>query len=109
MGQNPKSAAAGVGDPRPLILTSQGLNASALADLRLLTNYDSKVRLIIQKSTNLQNWQPLAVRDGTGTWNLATPAATQLSGGRTRFVFDTGAVPATTPKFYVRLRAEELP
>ncbi|HEX2751485.1 MAG TPA: hypothetical protein VHM91_25975, partial [Verrucomicrobiales bacterium] len=109
MGQNPNSAAPGVADPRPLLLTTQGLNAHAFADLRLMTSYDSKVRLIVQTSTNLQNWQPLAVRDGTGTWNLTTPTATPLSGGRTRFVFDTGAVPASTPKFYVRLRAEEMP
>jgi hypothetical protein len=52
-----------------------------------------------------------STRTGTGAWTgNIIPAATPLPGfGLTRFNFATGASPATQPKYYLRLRAEELP
>jgi FG-GAP-like repeat len=108
MGQSPTSSG-GIGASSPIGLTPGGLNTALIADLRLLTTYDSKVRLTLQQSTSLNTWTTLSTRTGTGAWTGTVPTTTSLSGGRTRFNFNTGAIPATTPKYFLRLVAEELP
>ena len=44
-----------------------------------------------------------------GGWTGLQPATAVLQGGRTKFLFNTGAVPAAAPEFFLRLKAEELP
>jgi hypothetical protein len=79
-------------------------------NLRTLTTYDSKVKLTIQNSTNLQTWSTLSSRTGTGAWTNAPASTSLLSGGsRTWFRFNATVVPQFTFKQYFRLKAEELP
>ena len=90
----------------PVVVT---YNGQLRAEITLLDNYDSKVRLTLQVSADLQNWTPLSTRTGTGAWSI-TPTTTALPAfSLTRFNFVTGATSATRAKYYVRLKAEELP
>ena len=108
MGRDPNSRL-GVGSNVPLELTSRGTSNSLLAHMVLLNTYDNKVRLTIQYSTTLASWTTLATRTGTGAWSVTPFSTTALAGGRTRFEFNTAAFPILTPKYYLRVKAEELP
>ena len=109
MGRNPK-ASIGINEGTPAItLVNNGLNSAMQVQLKLLTTYDSKVRLTLQLSTTLQSWPTLSLRDGTAAWTGTQPTTSALSGGRTQFTFNTGVIPATTRKAFFRLKAEELP
>lgn len=100
----------GLGHSPPVGLSHDVATGDMIADLRLLTAYDSRVRLTIQYSQNLAaSWSTLSTRTGTGVWSPAPRSTTLLSGGsRTSFNFDVGE-PALTPKAFYRLKAEELP
>ncbi len=79
-----------------------------VVDLRLLTTYDSKVKLTLHYSLNpAAGWSQMST--GTGAWSLTPLKTTLLSGGnRTRFEFD-GGNPSIFPKAFYRLKAEVLP
>ena len=86
------------------------VNGSAIPNLRLLTSYDSKIKLTLQATSNLSSWQNISTRTGTGAWSGIVPASSLLSGGgRTRWEFDGGYSTAIFKKYYFRLKAEELP
>ena len=86
------------------------VNGSAIPNLRLLTSYDSKIRLTLQASSNLTSWQNISTRTGTGAWSGIVPSSSLLSGGgRTRWEFDGGYTTSIFRKYYFRLKAEELP
>jgi sugar lactone lactonase YvrE len=107
--QNPK-AAGGIGSSEVVGLTRDlGLNAMVV-DLRLLTTYDSRVKLTLQSSFDpAAGWTALSTRTGTAAWTGTIPMSSQLSGGRTRFNFNTGVNPDINRKAFFRLKAEELP
>ena len=46
---------------------------------------------------------------GTPARTGTIPAPTSISHGHTRFNFNTGALPANTPTYFLRLLAEDLP
>ncbi len=108
MGRDP-NAQGGLGSNLAIELIYNGPASPLLADLRLLTSYDSKVRLTLERSTDLQSWASLSTRSGTAAWTGAVPTSSALSGGRTKFSFNTSATPNITPRFWTRLKAEELP
>jgi hypothetical protein len=110
MNRNPQLGT-GAFETSPVIgLTPQGMNAPLLADLRLLSSYDSKARVTLESSADLKDWSALGTRIGSaGSWTGLQPASSALQGGRSRFLFNTGTSPATTLKYFLRLRAEELP
>ncbi len=109
MAQSPVIAG-GIGSTAPIGLTYQGFDNPFLADLRLLTTYDSRIRLTIERSTDFQLWGTFTTRTGTGAWSLPPSSTVLLSGGgRTRFNFTTTFIPAFTPRYFLRLRVEELP
>ncbi len=109
MGRDPKAFGSGVGSNLAIELIYNGQASPLQADLRLLTSYDSKVRLTLQRTTNLQTWTTLSTRTGTTAWTVTVPTSSAIGGGRTRFIFNTSATPNTTPRFWTRLKAEELP
>jgi len=107
--QDPKIRG-GLGSAIPLEVTFTNRQTPVQANLRLLTSYDSKVRLTIQYSTSLQTWSTLSTRTGTGAWSVAPDSSSLLSGGgRTWFKFSASSTPQNTAKQYFRLKAEELP
>lgn len=108
MGRDPKGGA-GIAGTTPVELTYRGENLPALADLRLLTAYDGKVRVTLQYSSTLGSWSTLATRTGTGAWTGTQPTGTAIGGGRTRWSFNSGLAPAVVPKLFYRLLVEELP
>lgn len=110
LARDPNSASPGLGSNEALTLIGQGYDDFMLADLRLRTTYDSKIRLTIQHTGVLTTWATLATRTGTGAWSAITPpTVSSLSGGRTRFTFQTIGKPSIRPKYFLRLLAEELP
>lgn len=111
MGNNPRSTA-GITPNLALRLTSQGQNLPLLARMTLLTDYDSKIRLTIERSTSMMagQWTALSTRTGTGAWTGVLPTTTASPDDSQRnYLFNTGAIPATTPRYFLRVRAEELP
>ncbi len=67
----------------------------------------SDVRWSISGSSDLQNWQPLAVRATAGAWTLANPADVLLemiSGGNRQLSFTPGG---NRPRYFLRLNADE--
>ncbi|MEZ5324140.1 MAG: VCBS repeat-containing protein [Verrucomicrobiales bacterium] len=108
-GQNPKSrASVGAGNAIPLIVKSQGPNATVLAEVRLLTILDGKVQVALEESTDLKSWKTLSTRTA-GTWTGLQPGTSSLPGGYSRFVFDTGKKPAISGQSSLRIAARELP
>lgn len=69
---------------------------------------DPKVRATIQISTGLTGWATLASRTGGGSWTGNIPIS-PVTGDFTNHVFTTTYTPLNTPKFYLRLKVEELP
>jgi hypothetical protein len=109
MNRNPRSAT-GLGEgTAPVEMTGTGLTTPRVADLRLLTNPDSRVTVTLQQTTTLQFWFTLATRTGNGPWVGRTPTVTQLNGGRAKYSFNTDISPQSEPKFFLRLMAEEAP
>ena len=109
MDRNPNSPA-GVGSNVPLEVIFLNRETPVQVDLRLVSTYDSRVRLTIQSSFNMQSWSTLSTRTGTGAWSIAPASTTLLSGGgRTRFVFNATVIPQNAFKQYFRVKAEELP
>lgn len=107
--QNP-NAAGGLGSGPPLEVTFLNRETPVQVGLRVLTTYDSTVKLTIQSSFNMQSWSTLSTRTGTGAWSLAPASTTLLNGGgRSWFKFNASVVPQFTWKQYFRLKAEELP
>lgn len=111
MSRDPNSGSGSLGgNAAPLDITYTNRETPVVVNLRTLTNYDSKVRLTIQYSTNLQSWTTLTTRTGTGAWSVAPDSTTLLSGGgRSWFKFSAASTPQTNPKLHFRLKAEELP
>lgn len=107
MGRDPNSAA-GIGSNIAVELIYNGKASQLQAELRLIDTYDSKVKLTLQRTTDLQNWTTLSTRTGTAAWTVTVPTANPIQAGRTRFTFNSGAIPNTTPRFWLRLKAEEL-
>ena len=70
---------------------------------------DVKLKLTIQQSPNLSTWTTLASRVSAGSWTGLAPYNTIAGGGTSSVLFLTSTRPVTTPKFYLRLKAEELP
>ena len=89
--QNPNSSTGPGASPVAGLSFDAGLN-TMIADLRLLTTCDSKVRLTLQYSLNPSaGWSQFSTRTGIGPWSLAPLSTTLLSGGsRTRFNLDGG-------------------
>ena len=111
MGRNPTAVDTGIGvSPQVLALSLAQPGSILMADLRTVTTYDERVRLVMERSTDLQTWTAMSTRTGLQAWSGVVPTATLLSGGgRTRWTFNTGVTPATQPTFHLRLRVEELP
>ncbi|HEX2748887.1 MAG TPA: hypothetical protein VHM91_12860 [Verrucomicrobiales bacterium] len=65
-------------------------------DPRPLTTCDSKLRLTMQNSTDMQNWSSLSIRTGTGGWSINPVTTTALNRGRMRFIFNAPVVPCYT-------------
>jgi|GEM_PF-6429953 len=109
MGRDP-NAAGGIGSNVPLEVTFLNRETPVQLDLRLLAAYDSKVRLTIQSSTNMQSWSTLSTRTGTGAWSIAPGSTTDLNGGaRKWFKFSATSIPQNSWKQFFRVKAEELP
>ena len=70
---------------------------------------DTKVRVTVQMSTGLTGWATLTSRTGGGSWSSLQPDFTVPQNGVTNFLFSTTYTPTNTKKFFIRLRAEELP
>ena len=72
---------------------------------------DPKLRVTIQFATsNLNAWNLYATRTGGGSWSGVTvPTVFPPSGGRSNIFFTTNVTPLGTPKYFVRLKLEELP
>jgi hypothetical protein len=110
MGRDPNSGANGFIGSNPLEVTFVNRDTPVFVDLRLISNYDSKVRLTIQNSTNMQSWSTLTMRTGTGAWTISPASTTLLNGGgRTWFRFGATVIPANAWKQFFRVKAEELP
>ncbi len=108
MGRDP-NAVGGIGSNVPLEVTFQNSETPVLVDLRLLATYDSRVKLTLQNSTNMQSWSTLSTRTGTGAWSGNLTATAALQGGRTRFTFSATVIPQNSWKQFFRIKAEELP
>ena len=87
-------------------------NSATPLKLRFLSgnaaNADPKVRATIQISTGLTGWVTLASRTGGGAWTGNIPIS-PVVGNFTTHLFTTTYTPGNTPKFYARLKVEELP
>ena len=72
---------------------------------------DPKLRVTIQFATsNLNAWNLYATRTGGGSWSGVTlPTVFPPSAGRSNIFFTTNITPQGTPKYFVRLKLEELP
>ncbi len=71
---------------------------------------DPKVRVTIQAATNSPgSWTTFSTRTGGGAWTGTIPTVLPPSGGRSNIFFTSSIVPQNTPKFFVRLKVEELP
>jgi hypothetical protein len=72
---------------------------------------DPKLRVTIQYATgNLNAWSLYATRTGGGSWTGVTlPTVMQPVEGRSNIFFTTPIKPQFTPKYFVRLKVEELP
>jgi hypothetical protein len=93
----------------PLVMVSGGPGDHVVAQVRILQNFDPKVRVRLQDSTGLQFWSNMSTRDGGGTWVGRTPTTTLLSGGRALYSFNTNISPNDEPKYFLRLVADEVP
>ncbi|RYD30672.1 MAG: VCBS repeat-containing protein [Verrucomicrobiaceae bacterium] len=102
---DPKSAAGA----RPLELSPSNGATSALLRLRLSGEYDGKVKLSIQSSTDLQTWTTMNTRTGTGAWSKEPTGTASAGSGKTQFTFSAAAGSSPTGKQFFRIAAEELP
>lgn len=79
-------------------------NGAAYVQLRLATYLDSKVKVTVETSTNLQTWTALSTRTGDNAWVGTQPILT-VNGSVTEAIFPAGSV----ARIYARLKAEQLP
>jgi len=72
---------------------------------------DPKLRVTIQYATNnLNAWGLYATCTGGGSWTgVSLPTVLPPSAGRSNIFFTTTIRPQFTPKYFVRLKVEELP
>ena len=108
-GRNPR-AAFGLSEVlKPLVMVSGGPATPVVAEVRILQNFDPKVRVRLQDSTGMQYWFNMAIREGGSSWVGRTPTTTLLSGGRALYKFNTNISPNDEAKYFLRLAAEEIP
>lgn len=62
----------------------------------------------LEQSTDLSTWTALSRRIGTGPWTGVAPTGATLNGGRTKWTFDTGAMPGVIPRYFLRLKVVEI-
>jgi hypothetical protein len=70
---------------------------------------DPKLRITIQSSTGLNVWNNLTARTGGGAWTGLLPQFAIPAGANTTLTFQTTTTPEFTPRYFLRLKAEELP
>ena len=90
-------------------MSFQGAENRLSVALALRKSYDSNIRIILEKSTDLSSWDSLSTRTGVGVWSGVIPTQAEGSLESDTFTFETGAIPADTPSYFLRLRAVELP
>ncbi|MCB1094706.1 MAG: VCBS repeat-containing protein [Verrucomicrobiae bacterium] len=103
------NAAQSAGQSFPLTMSFQGAENRLSVALALRKSYDSNIRIILEKSTDLSSWDSLSTRTGVGVWSGVIPTQAEGSLESDTFTFETGAIPADTPSYFLRLRAVELP
>ncbi|MDB6072058.1 MAG: hypothetical protein JWL81_3229 [Verrucomicrobiales bacterium] len=69
---------------------------------------DSKLRVTIQQSTGLNVWSTQTSHAGATSWTGSQPVP-GVGPERTTLTFTPGFTPQTAPKYFLRLKAEELP
>lgn len=109
MGRDPNSGG-GLGSNVPLEITFVNRGTPVQLDLRVLTTYDSRIKLTLQSSTTMGSWSTLSTRTGTGAWSTAPSSSVLLGGGgRTLFKFNASGTPQSTFSQSFRIKAEETP
>lgn len=92
----------------PVNAPDSPVNLRVYGTTAALANPD--LRVTIQSSTGgLDSWSTFATRTGGGSWTGTIPSVLPPSGGRSNILFATSIIPAATPKFFARLKVEELP
>lgn len=111
IGTDPKNAEPSVNAARMLQLrTGNGPDENAFVQLWCGAGAlaDPKMRFTIEQSSDLVSWTTLASCTGGGAWTGVTPGTFSVT-GLTRLTFGTGAKPSVKPRYFVRLKVDELP